>query len=68
LGRLVVEDRIEKAPVLDVIKRQPGQIILAALARMDQMASIYIYLAFVFAGVTCHAPSRRWTRRQTFGK
>jgi len=47
--RLVAEDRIERAPVLEVIKRQPGQIVLAALARMGQMASVYIYLAFVFA-------------------
>jgi len=47
--QLVAEDRIERAPVLEVIKRQPGQIILAALARMGQMASVYIYLAFVFA-------------------
>jgi MFS family permease len=46
--RLVAEDRIERAPVLEVIKRQPGQIILAALARTGQMASVYIYLAFVF--------------------
>jgi MFS family permease len=47
--RLVAEDRIERAPVLEVIKRQPAQIILAALARMGQVASVYIYLAFVFA-------------------
>ena len=47
--QLVAEDRIERAPVLEVIKRQPGQIILAALARMGQMASDYINLACVFA-------------------
>jgi len=32
-----------------VIKRQPKQIILAALARMGEQAPAYIYLAFVFA-------------------
>jgi len=47
--RLVAEDRIERAPALEVIKRQPKQIILTALARMGQMAPAYIYLAFVFA-------------------
>jgi MFS family permease len=47
--RVVAEDQIERAPALEVIKRQPKQIILAALTRMGQMASAYIYLAFVFA-------------------
>jgi len=47
--RLVAEDRIERAPALEVIKRQPRQIILAALARMGEQAPAYIYLAFVFA-------------------
>ena len=47
--RLVAEDRIERTPALEVIKRQPRQIILAALARMGEQAPAYIYLAFVFA-------------------
>jgi MFS family permease len=47
--RLVAEERIERAPALEVIKRQPKQIILAALARMGEQAPAYIYLAFVFA-------------------
>jgi MFS family permease len=47
--RLVAEERIERAPALEVIKRQPKEIILAALTRVGQMASAYIYLAFVFA-------------------
>jgi MFS family permease len=36
--RLVAEERIERAPALEVIKRQPKQIILAALARMGKQA------------------------------
>ena len=47
--RLVAESRIERAPVLEVIKRQPRSIVLAALARMGEQAPSYIYLAFVFA-------------------
>jgi hypothetical protein len=47
--RLVAENRIERVPVLEVIKRQPKQIILTALARMAEQAPGYIYLAFVFA-------------------
>src|SRR6201984_891420 len=46
--RLVAEERIERVPVLEVIKRQPKQIILSALARMAEQAPAYIYLAFVF--------------------
>ena len=47
--RLVSENRIEKAPVAEVLKRQPRLIILTALARMAEQAPAYIYLAFVFA-------------------
>jgi MFS family permease len=47
--RLVEEKRVERVPVLEVIKRQPRAIILSALSRMGQMAPAYIYLAFVFA-------------------
>ncbi|WGR95592.1 MHS family MFS transporter [Bradyrhizobium sp. ISRA443] len=47
--RIVAENRVERVPVLEVIKRQPGAIILAALARMAEQAPAYIYLAFVFA-------------------
>src|SRR5262249_20208299 len=47
--RLAAEQRIERVPVLEVIKRQPKQVILAALARMGEQAPAYIYLAFVVA-------------------
>ncbi len=47
--KLVAEERIERAPALEVMKRQPKQVMLAALARMAEQAPAYIYLAFVFA-------------------
>ena len=47
--RIVAEERVERAPALEVIKRQPKQVILAALARTAEQAPAYIYLAFVFA-------------------
>jgi MFS family permease len=47
--RLVAEERIERAPALEVIKRQPREVILAAFARMAEQAPAYIYLAFVVA-------------------
>ncbi len=47
--RLVAEKRIAQAPVLEVIRRQPKEIILVALAKTVETAPAYIYLAFVFA-------------------
>jgi MFS family permease len=47
--RIVAEERVERVPVIEVIKRQPREIILSACARMAEQAPAYIYLAFVFA-------------------
>jgi MFS family permease len=57
--RLLVENRIERVPVVEVIKWQPRSIILTALARMGEQAPSYIYLAFVFVYGTqiLHVPS-----------
>jgi MFS family permease len=46
--RLVAERRIERQPVLAVIKRYPREIILSALARMSEQAPFYIFTSFVF--------------------
>jgi MFS family permease len=47
--KIVAEERIEKAPAIEVLKRQPKEVILAALARTAEQGPAYIYLAFVFA-------------------
>jgi MFS family permease len=47
-ARLVEERRIERTPVVEVIKRQPKQIILTALCRMAEQGPFYVYAAFVF--------------------
>jgi metabolite-proton symporter len=47
--QLVRNKRVEKAPILEVIKRQPREIILSAFARMAEQAPFYIFTAFVFA-------------------
>ena len=46
---LLKKDKIEKAPLLEVIKKQPREIILSALLRMAEQAPFYIFTAFVFA-------------------
>ena len=48
-SKLVLEKKIEKTPILEVIKRQPKEIILSAFARMAEQAPFYIFTAFVFA-------------------
>jgi metabolite-proton symporter len=46
---LVVERKIERAPILEVCRKQPGTIILTALARTSEQAPFYIFTAFIFA-------------------
>src|SRR5215467_9129615 len=47
--QVVANERVARAPVVEVIKRQPKEVILVALARMGQMAPIFVYTAFIFA-------------------
>ncbi|MGA7324538.1 MAG: MFS transporter [Rhodomicrobium sp.] len=57
--RLAAENKLEQAPSLEVIKRQPREIILTALARMAEQAPFYIFTAFVFTyGTTILGTSR----------
>ncbi len=46
---LLDKNKIEKAPVAEVIAKQPKEIILSALLRMSEQAPFYIFTAFVFA-------------------
>ncbi|MFL6799651.1 MAG: MFS transporter [Xanthobacteraceae bacterium] len=46
------DNKIEKAPILEVIKRQPKEIILSAFLRMAEQAPFYIFTAFIFAYAT----------------
>jgi MFS family permease len=47
-ARIVAEERVERAPSIEVIKRHPKQIILAAFARMGEQAPGYIYMTYIF--------------------
>jgi metabolite-proton symporter len=47
--KLLDTKKIEKAPILEVIKKQPKEIILSALLRMSEQAPFYIFTAFIFA-------------------
>ncbi len=43
------KEKVEKAPVVEVTKRQPKEIILSALLRLSEQAPFYILTAFIFA-------------------
>jgi metabolite-proton symporter len=47
--QLVATNKIERAPILEVIKKQPREIILSACVRMAEQAPFYIFTAFIFA-------------------
>jgi MFS family permease len=47
--KLLDTDKIEKAPIVEVIKKQPKEITLSALLRLSEQAPFYVFTAFVFA-------------------
>jgi metabolite-proton symporter len=48
-ARLVTENRVERMPIVEVMRRQPKEIILSAFARLAEQAPFYIFTAFVFS-------------------
>jgi MFS family permease len=50
--QLLDNDKIERTPIVEVIKKQPKEIILSALLRMSEQAPFYIFTAFIFAYAT----------------
>jgi len=47
--QLLDQNRIEKAPIVEVFKKQPKEILLSALLRMGQQSPFYIFTAYIFA-------------------
>jgi MFS family permease len=60
--RLAAEQRVERQPVVEVIKRHPKEIILSALVRMSEQAPFYIFTAFVFTYAVGNAPALGFDR------
>ncbi|GLR90093.1 MFS transporter [Bradyrhizobium iriomotense] len=48
-SKLVAERKVERTPMLQVIKEHPKEILLSAFARMAEQAPFYIFTAFIFA-------------------
>lgn len=47
--QLLDNKKIEKTPIIEVLKKHPKEIILSALVRMSEQAPFYIFTAFIFA-------------------
>jgi metabolite-proton symporter len=59
--RLLAENKIERAPVSEVLRLQWRQVILSALIRMSEQAPFYIFTTFIFAyGTTVLAQPRNF--------
>jgi MFS family permease len=59
--KVIAEERIERVPVLEVLKRQPREVALTALLRLPEQAPGYIFGAFVFTyGTTVLGESRNF--------
>src|SRR6185437_11490112 len=50
--KVLDEERVERVPVWQVLKRQPKQVLLTALLRMPEQAPGYIVGAFIFTYAT----------------
>jgi len=58
-ARVIAENRVERAPIIEVFRRQPKEVALTALARMAEQAPGFIFGVFIFTyGVTVLGTSR----------
>src|SRR6201992_3809470 len=48
-AKLLAERKVDRTPMLTVIRQYPKEILLSALARMAEQAPFYIFTAFVFS-------------------
>jgi metabolite-proton symporter len=48
-AKLIAERKIERTPMLAVIREHPKEILLSAFARMAEQAPFYIFTAFIFS-------------------
>jgi metabolite-proton symporter len=47
--KLLAERKVERSPMLAVIRHHPKEILLSALSRMAEQAPFYIFTAFIFS-------------------
>src|SRR5437763_9910624 len=60
-AKLLAERKVDKTPMLTVIKQHPKEILLSAFAQMAEQAPFYIFTAFIFSyGTTTLHVSRNF--------
>jgi len=47
--RILAEKKVERAPTIEVLRRQPREVILSALVRLAEQSPGYVFNAFVFS-------------------
>ena len=47
--QVIADERVARAPVVEVLRRQLREVILTAFARMGQMSPIFVYVVFIFS-------------------
>src|ERR1700748_982134 len=47
-AEMVEKERLSSSPVLEVLKRQPKEVLLSAFVRMGEQGPGYVYIAFIF--------------------
>ena len=47
-AELVEKERLSSSPVVEVLRRQPKEVILSAFVRMGEQGPGYVYIAFIF--------------------
>jgi MFS family permease len=60
--QLVATRRVERQPVLEVIRQHPKEIVLAALARVSEQAPFYIFTSFIFTYAVGNPPALGFDR------
>jgi len=58
-AKLLAGNKIERMPMVEVIKRHPREILLSALARLAEQAPFYIFTAFIFTYATMQLKTPR---------
>ena len=48
-AKLLAEQKVDRTPMLTVLKEHPKEILLSAFARMAEQAPFYIFTAFIFS-------------------
>lgn len=51
-AEVIVQKKVEAAPVMEVVRRYPKEIILSAFVRVSEQAPFYLFTSFVLAYVT----------------